>query len=137
MSHNSSTKVYYLGLNHTTLQLANSTNCIDLVSSECLSIIQGFYQLCENLFLPIKITLFTECNIQSKLYQCHKCYKGHGPWYDFAMVRWAKDGSKDCNVITLPALRPNELPEVYLNHHYAPVKLVVFFKATTYQFLIV
>ena len=68
MSQNSSTEVYYLGLNDTTLQLTNSTNCRNLVSSECLSVIQAHYQSCENLLLPTKITLFTECNIQNKLY---------------------------------------------------------------------
>ena len=126
MSHNSSTQVYYLGLNHNQLQLANGTISTSLVCSESLAIIQGYYQSCDNISLPIKITLFTECTIQNKIYWCHKCYKRQGPWYDFAMVRWAKDGSEDCNVITLPALRPN-----------APVELINFFKETTYQFLIV
>ena len=77
----------------------------------------------------MKITLFTECSIQNMVYQAHCSYKGEGPRYDFAMICWTKDGSEDCKVATLPALQPHELPEVYLNHHYAPVKLVEFFQS--------
>ena len=129
MSHNASMQIYYFGLNHNQIPLANGSNAINQISQRCLSVIDQYFQSCDNLSLPIKITLFTECIIKNKIYRCHKCYKGQLPWYDFAMVRWAKHGSEDCNVITIPALRPDEPQDVYLDHHYAPVKLVTFFQS--------
>ena len=44
------------------------------------------------------------------------------------MVRWFKEPTEDSNVVDEPWLRVGEPPEMYLEHHYAPVMILGFSK---------
>ena len=44
------------------------------------------------------------------------------------MVRWIKQPMKDCNIVDKSWLHVGKPPEMYLEHHYAPVMILGFFK---------
>ena len=101
-----------------------------LIWIDYLSVICDYYASDPDLHLPIKVTLFTECHIGRNLYRAHPAYKQQGPWFDFAMVCWYKETYADCNIVSEPALRPDEPPNIYLNHHYTPVCIRGFFQSS-------
>ena len=92
--------------------------------------IGGFYHPTNPTNL-MNVTIGTEYRREGVIFRAHPDYKGRGPWYDWAMFRYAKttlEVRRKTNYIIGPedAVHHGDDPSKAKHYHYAPGKILAF-----------